>query len=29
LNGRLFEEVIEAGLGGIDHAGLYKYYDRD
>ena len=29
LNGSLYEEVIDAGLGGIDHAGLYKYYDRD
>ncbi len=29
LNGSLFEEVIEAGLGEIDHAGLYKYYDRE
>lgn len=29
LNGSLFEEVIKAGHGGIDHAGLYKYYDRD
>lgn len=29
LNGSLYEDVIDAGLGGIDHAGLYKYYDRD
>jgi len=29
LNGSLYEEVVDAGLGGIDHAGLYRYYDRD
>ena len=29
LNRELYDKVIEAGFGDLDHAGLYKYYDPE
>jgi len=29
LNRDQYRQLIDDGFGGLDHAGLYKYYDRD